>query len=48
MADLIDIYFLEHVKKVNSADEFFYKLCKFAFEHGDEARMESFIDRVIE
>ena len=44
----MEIYYIEHVKKTNDVDEFFYKLCKFVFEHGDESRVETFIDRVIE
>jgi hypothetical protein len=39
---------MEHVKKTNDVDEFFYKLCKYAFENGDENRMEEFFERVIE
>lgn len=39
---------MEHVKKTNEVDEFFYELLQYAFEHGDQAKMESLIDRVIE
>ncbi|TNV76589.1 hypothetical protein FGO68_gene17048 [Halteria grandinella] len=46
--DLLEIYYTEHAKKVNDIDDFFYKLCGFVFEHGDEARVENFFDRVIE
>ncbi len=48
MADLIECYYLEHVKKTNEADEFFYKQLQYAFEKGEETRMEQLIDRVIE
>ena len=48
MADLIETYYLEHVKKSNEVDEYFYKQLTYAFEHGEETRMESLIDRVIE
>lgn len=42
------MYYLEHVKKINEVDEFFYDILKYSFEHGEQARMESLIDRVIE
>jgi hypothetical protein len=45
---LLETYFNEHAKKANDIDEFFYKMCAYAFEHGDEARVETFFDRVIE
>ena len=48
MADLVEVYYLEHVKKINEVDEFFYDLLKYSFEHGEQNRMESLIDRVIE
>jgi len=48
VADLVEVYYLEHVKKINEVDEFFYDLLKYSFENGEQARMESLIDRVIE
>ena len=48
VADLVEVYYLEHVKKINEVDEFFYEILKYSFEHGEQARMESLIDRVIE
>jgi hypothetical protein len=48
VADLIETYYLEHVKKSNEVDDFFYKQLIYSFEHGEEARMEQLIDRVIE
>jgi hypothetical protein len=48
VADLVEVYYLEHVKKINEVDEFFYDLLKYSFEHGEQTRMESLIDRVIE
>lgn len=39
---------MEHVKKTNDVDEFFYELLKYAFEHGEQDKMEQLIDRVIE
>jgi hypothetical protein len=36
------------VKKTNEVDDFFYKICKYSFEHGNEARMETLFDRIIE
>ena len=48
MADLIETYYMEHVKKSNEVDEFFYTQAKFAFEHGDHNRMEGLFERIIE
>jgi hypothetical protein len=48
VADLMETYYIEHVKKTNEVDDFFYKIMKIAFEYGEESRMESLIDRVIE
>jgi hypothetical protein len=48
VADLVETYYLEHVKKTNEVDEFFYKLIQFSYEHGEGMRMESLVDRVIE
>ena len=39
---------MEHVKKSNEVDEFFYTQAKFAFEHGDHNRMEGLFERIIE
>jgi hypothetical protein len=48
VADLLEIYYMEHVKKTNDIDDYFYTQCKFAFQHGDEKRMDDFMERVIE
>eukprot|EP00347_Sterkiella_histriomuscorum_P016317 403353649 len=48
LADLLETYYMEHVKKVNEVDDFFYEQLQFAFEHGDHSRMENLIERVIE
>ena len=48
MIDLLETYYVEHVKKTNDVDDFFYQLCSFVFENGDEARVEAFFDRLIE
>jgi len=48
VADLIETYYLEHVKKTNEFDEYFYNQLTYAFEKGEESRMEQLIDRVIE
>jgi hypothetical protein len=48
VADLIETYYLEHVKKTNEFDDYFYNQLTYAFEKGEEARMEQLIDRVIE
>ena len=48
MADLVEVYYLEHVKKVNEVDDYFYQILKYSFENGEQTRMESLIDRVIE
>jgi hypothetical protein len=39
---------MEHVKKTNEIDEFFYNQCIFAFNHGDTGRMEGLFERIIE
>lgn len=44
----METYYLEHVKKVeNGVDEFFYKQLVFAFENGEEKKMNDLLDRVI-
>ena len=48
VADLLETYYNEHIKKTNDVDEFFYHQCKVAFEYGEEARVEGLIDRIIE
>jgi hypothetical protein len=40
VADLIETYYLEHVKKTNEVDDFFYKQLTYSFEKGEETRME--------
>jgi hypothetical protein len=39
MADLWLYYFVEHAKKAEDFDEFFYTNCKFALEKGETSRM---------
>lgn len=49
VADLFEIYYKEHVTKIEGAvDEFFYGLLKFAFENGDPIRMEKLLEKIIE
>lgn len=48
MIDLLDVYYVEHAKKLNDIDDFFYGLCLYVFEKGDEARVEAFFDKTIE
>ncbi|CDW74389.1 UNKNOWN [Stylonychia lemnae] len=48
LADLLETYYMEHVKKTNEVDDYFYEQLIFAFEHGDNARMENLFERVIE
>lgn len=31
VADILEVYYTEHIKKTNEADDFFWKICKFAF-----------------
>jgi hypothetical protein len=46
---LFEVYYKDHVQKSeNGVDEFFYGLCKFAFENGDAIRMERLFERIIE
>lgn len=45
---MLETYYMEHVKKTNDIDEFFYRMCQLGFEHGTEDRMEQLLDRVIE
>jgi len=44
----MEVYFQEHVKKTNDVDDFFYRMCAYVFERGDEGRTETFFDKIIE
>ena len=45
---MLETYFMEHVKKTDDVDNFFYSLCFYCFAHGDPKRMESLFERIIE
>ena len=50
VVDILEIYFVEHVKKVAdfaAADDYFVNLCKFALENGESVRCFSLMDRII-
>lgn len=50
MVDLLEVYFVEHVKKVpknEAVDDYFVELCKYAVDHGDVKRCQRLLERVI-
>lgn len=50
IVDILEIYFVEHVKKVTdnaAADDYFVNLCKFALENGESNRCFSLMERII-
>ncbi len=50
MVDILEIYFVEHVKKIaenGAVDDFFIEICKFALEKGDRQRAQGVIERII-
>ena len=48
MADILDVYFREHIKKGSEPDEFFWNICKVAFAGGERKRMEPIFEKIIE
>jgi len=47
---MLDLYFVEHVKKVKNneaVDDFFVELCKYAVENGDVRRCQRILERII-
>ena len=50
VVDILEIYFVEHVKKVannGALDDFFVEICKFALQKGDQTRAQGVIERII-
>ena len=48
--DILEIYFVEHVKKVadnGAVDDFLMDVCKFALEKGERVRAQGVIERII-
>lgn len=48
VSDVLEIYFVEHVKKTEDVDDFLYKIAKYAFENGDRLRCQGIFERIIE
>jgi hypothetical protein len=48
VSDILEIYFIEHVKKMNDVDDFLLKQCVFAFEQGDKTRTARILEKIIE
>jgi tetratricopeptide (TPR) repeat protein len=50
VVDILEIYFVEHVKKVKdmeAVDDFLVKICHFAMEKGDQKRAQGVFERII-
>jgi len=48
VVDILEIYFVEHVKKVPAAvDDYFVELCAYAMEHGDKLRCQGVFERIV-
>ena len=50
VVDILDIYFVEHVKKVKdfgAVDDYLVELCSFAMQHGEMGRVQGLFERII-
>lgn len=50
MVDILEIYFVEHVKKVKdfgAVDDYLVELSRFAVEKGDAGRVQDVLERII-
>ena len=50
VVDILEIYFVEHVKKVKdmaAVDDFLVQICNFAMEKGDQKRAQGVFERII-
>ena len=50
MVDILEIYFVEHVKKIPNfaaVDDFFIELCGYAIANGEVKRCQGVFERVI-
>lgn len=48
--DILEIYFVEHVKKVNdnkAVDDYFVNLCKYTLTNGEQRRAFGIMERVL-
>ena len=48
--DILEIYFVEHVKKVSNfeaVDDYLVKICDFAMTNGDTKRAQGVFERII-
>ena len=46
--DILEIYFVEHVKKnLSAVDDFFIELCSYAMTNGDMNRCQGIFERII-
>ncbi len=48
--DVLDIYFVEHVKKAkdtSGVDDFLVEICQFALTHGDQTKASNLLERII-
>lgn len=50
VVDILEIYFVEHVKKTKdfgAVDDYLVELCTYAMENGDTARAQGVFERII-
>ena len=50
VVDILEIYFVEHVKKVKdlgAVDDFLVQICNYAMENGDQRRAQGVFERII-
>jgi len=49
MVDILEVYFVEHVKKskdYEGVEPFLAEKCKFALDNGDRKRAQSILERI--
>lgn len=50
MVDVLDIYFVEHVKKTSgnkAVDDFLVQICQFVITNGDKLKAHQLLSRII-
>lgn len=50
MVDVLDIYFVEHVKKAkgdDGVDDFLVEVCQYCMDHGNIIKAQALLERVI-
>ena len=51
VVDILEIYYVEHVKKVpknGAVDDFFVEIAKFAIDKGDLTRAQGVVERIVD